>query len=131
MESIRETIEKTNLKFGEMVRRGADVKDLESFYTEDACVLPPNSNIVKGRKAVEQFWGGAISVLGLKDIELKTLEVAGEGDTVTEMGEYRLRIEPKGRKPIEDRGKYLVLWKKTLEGWQLRWDIWNTSLPAQ
>lgn len=131
MESIRETIEKMNLRFSEMVRRGADAKELGASYTEDACVLPPNSDIMKGRKAVGEFWGGAISALGLKDIELKTLEVVGEGDTVTEMGRYRLKIEPKGQKPIEDMGKYVVLWKKTEQGWKLHWDIWNTSLPAQ
>lgn len=117
------------MKVGQMVKRG-DAKGIAALYTEDACLLPPNSDIVRGRKAVEEFWGGAVSMLGLKEAELKTLEVLGEGDTVTERGEYKMKIVPKGQKPIEDRGKYLVLWKKTPEGWQLHRDIWNTSLPA-
>jgi hypothetical protein len=38
------------------------------------------------------------------------------------MGEYHLKMEQG-----EDRGKYVVMWKSTPEGWKLHWDIWNTS----
>jgi len=127
MEKIRETIDLANLKFGEFVRKG-DTKSLASLYTKDACLLPTSSGIVKGRKAIEEFWGGVIAGMGLKEIELKTVEVIGEGDAATEMGEYMLKLEPRGQKPAVDKGKYIVLWKKTPEGWKLHWDIWNTSL---
>lgn len=129
MGNEREAIEEANLKLAGAVRKG-DAKELAALYTGDASLLPPNSGMVKGRKAIEQFWGGAISGLGLKDVELKTIEVVGEGDTVAEVGEYVMRIEPKGQKPMEDRGKYTVVWMRTAEGWKLHRDIWNTSLPA-
>jgi len=32
------------------------------------------------------------------------------------MGEYLLKIQPEGQEPIEDEGKYIVVWKLTDEG---------------
>jgi len=129
MEEIRRAIEEANLKFIECIRNG-DAAALSALYTEDACLLPTNFEMMRGREAVEEFWGGAISGLGLKDAVLTTVDLAGGGDTVTEMGEYLLKFQPEGQEPIEDKGKYIVLWKKTPEGWKLRWDIFNTNLPA-
>ncbi|MCW3992020.1 MAG: DUF4440 domain-containing protein [Candidatus Bathyarchaeota archaeon] len=129
-EEIQEAIKKADLKFGECVRAG-DAAALAALYTEDACLMPANFEMIRGREAVKEFWGGAISGLGLKDAILTTIELIGVGDTVTELGEYRLKIQPEGQEPVEDKGKYVVVWKQTDEGWKLHWDIWNTSLPAQ
>jgi ketosteroid isomerase-like protein len=38
--------------------------------------------------------------------------------------------DPSG-KPINDRGKYLAVWKKQPDGtWKCVMDIWNSDLPA-
>ncbi len=48
-----------------------------------------------------------------------------------EIGNYDLTIEPEGHGLIKDFGKYLVIWKKSMDGaWKLHVDIWNTSRPA-
>ena len=96
-----------------------------TLYTKDATLLPTGSNIVKGNEAVREFWAGAIKGMGLKEANLKTVEVVGMGDTVTEMGEYHLKLASG-----EDRGKYVVVWKSTPEGLKLHWDIWNTNKPT-
>ena len=121
-------IEKANAKFCEYVR-SSDVKALGSLYTEKACIMPPNSPTVMGRENIEGLWG-AMFGSGLKDAVLTTVGVDGTGDTVTEMGEYMLKLQPEGQEAMEDKGKYVVLWKKEPEGWRLHWDIFNTSLPA-
>lgn len=128
MESIRKEIEKGNARFAEYVRKG-DASALASLYTEDARLMPTNSPMIVGRNKVEEFWGSAIPGLAIKDAVLKTVDLVGEGDTVTELGEYTLKVHPEGREPAEDKGKYVVMWKKTPEGWKLHWDIFNTSLP--
>jgi ketosteroid isomerase-like protein len=125
MVDIKKEIEKANGKFGEFVRR-SDAKALSGLYTNDACLLPTGMSFVKGRKSIEQFWGGAIKSMGLKDAILKTIEVIGSGDTVTEMGEYLLKLQS-----TEDKGKYMVLWKNTPEGWKLHWDIWTSNQPTK
>lgn len=125
----KKELEKGNQKFGELVRKG-DAKALSNLYTSDACLMPVGMNPIKGRKGVEEFWGSVIKGMGLKDATLKTVELIGEGDAITEMGEYLLKLHSAG-KDMEDKGKYLVVWKKTPEGWKIHWDIWTSSLPQK
>ena len=127
-EKVRKAITEANTEFGKKIRNG-DAAGLAALYTEDAVLLPPNSEKVYGRKRVKEFWGGAISQLGLKDAILRTEELFGSGDFFTEIGSYTLKIQPAGQKPIEDEGKYVVIWKQTADGWKLHRDIWNSNMP--
>ncbi len=127
---VRQSIEEANVKFGEAVRSG-DATALATLCTEDARLLPPNSEMIVGREGIEGFWGGGLQ-MGIKDAILTTVEVFVMGDMVCEIGKYDLTIQPEGQEAIEDNGKYLVIWKKAADGtWKLHVDIWNTSLPAQ
>jgi len=127
---VRQAIEEANAKLGEAVRMG-NAAALASLYTEDAKLLPPNSEMITGREGIEAFWGGGLQ-MGIKDATLTTVEVLGMGDMVCEIGKVELVIQPEGQEAIADTGKYLVIWKKTSDGtWKLHVDIWNTSLPAQ
>jgi len=127
---VRQSIEEANVRFGEAARSG-DAAVLASLYTEDARILPPNSEMIQGREGIEAFWGGGFQ-MGIKDIVLTTVEVLGMGDMVCEIGNAQVSIQPEGMDAIEDMAKYLVVWKKGVDGtWKLHVDIWNTSLPAQ
>jgi len=127
---VRKSIEEANVNLGEAFRQG-DTVALANLYTEDAWLMPPNSEMIQGKESVETFWAGAIQ-MGVKDAMLTTVDVIGMGDLVCEIGKYVLTIQPEGQDAIEDRGKYLVIWKQTDNGaWKLHVDIWNTSLPAQ
>lgn len=128
MADIKTEIEKANAKFSEHVRRG-DARALASLYTDKARMMPPNNPTVLGRENIEGLWRAMLGS-GLKEAVLTTVGVDGSGDTVTEMGEYMLKLQPEGQEAVEDKGKYIVLWKRTPEGWRLHWDIFNTSLPA-
>ena len=126
---IRQAIEAANGKFGEAIRRG-DGAAVAALYTEDAQLLPPNSEMIQGRDGIKAFWTGGLQ-MGIKDAVLTTREVLGIGDMVCEIGKYDLTIKPEGQAAIKDIGKYLVIWKKSREGaWKLHVDIWNTSGPA-
>ena len=127
-EKIKEAIAKANMKFSERLRSG-DAEGLASLYTEDTLLLPPNSARVVGRKGTKEFWGTAISDMGVRDAVLKTEELVGSGDTYTEVGSYTLMLRPTEQEAVEDKGKYVVIWKQTGDGWKLHRDIWNSDLP--
>jgi uncharacterized protein (TIGR02246 family) len=127
---VRKAIEEGNVKFGEAVRQG-DGASLVALYTEDATLLPPDSNMIKGKAGIEAFWKGGLQ-MGIKDAVLTTVDVFGGGDLAYEIGRFALKIQPAGAEPLEQKGKYVVVWKRTPEGaWKLHIDIWNSVPPSQ
>jgi uncharacterized protein (TIGR02246 family) len=130
MAQVRQSIEEANVKLGDAVRAG-DAAALAGLYTEDAKLLPPNSEMIQGREGVEAFWAGGIQ-MGIKDVVLTTVDIMGMGDMVCEIGKATVTLQPEEGEAMEDIGKYVVIWKKTADGtWKLHVDIWNTNLPAQ
>ena len=126
---VRPAIEKTNKQFLDALSRG-DAAGCAAAYAETARVLPPNSRMQTGRKAIQEFWQGAITQ-GVKAATLTILELEEHGGTAIEIGAYTLDIQPQGKPPAKDEGKYVVIWKRQKDGsWKLAVDIFNTNLPA-
>jgi uncharacterized protein (TIGR02246 family) len=126
---VRKSIEAGNLKFGEAVRKG-DAAAIASLYAEDATLMPPDSDIIQGRQAIQAYFNGGLQ-MGIKDAVLTTINVSAAGDYAYEIGKVVLTIQASGQAPIQQTGKYVVVWKKAAGGiWQLHVDTWN-SLPAK
>ena len=129
-EQVRKAVENCNRIFGEGIRNG-NAAAIGALYTEDALLMPPNFDMIRGRSSTQGFWGGAIT-MGVKDAVLTTVELTDLGNLVHEVGNYALKIQPEGQAAFEDKGKYVVLWKKMPDGsLKLHRDIWNSSLPAK
>ena len=62
----------------------------------------------------------------MSGIVLTTDEVLDHGDTANEVGRYEL----KAGDATADKGSFLVVWKKTADGWKLYRDIIASSQPA-
>ena len=105
----------------------SDDAALAALYTEDAQLMPSNSDFVSGNEAVQAFWKSVFD-MGITNATLETLEVEGMGDTAYEVGKYTLFTEGE---QVADSGKYIVIWKMMDGQWKLHRDIWNTSMPAQ
>ena len=118
-------IEEANADFSRAYANG-DPRAVAEMYTEKARLLPPNAKVVEGRKGIEDFWKGVMDA-GVKEIELKTVEVESFGETIIEQGMATLYGKDK---VVIDRGKYIVLWKRVAAKWKLHRDCWNSSEPA-
>lgn len=101
-----------------------DAATLASLYTTDAQLLPPNSDFVDGRAAVETFWQGVMGA-GVAAASLTTEEAVGLDSLAYEVGRYALADSTGG---AIDAGKYIVVWRLTSEGWRLHRDIWNSTM---
>ena len=104
----------------------ANAAAIAELYTEDGQIMPPNSEIASGKKAIQQGFQGMFD-MGIKKAKLETIEVNGWGETVYEVGNYSLFVE--GDQMV-DRGKYIVIWKNVNGTWKLHRDIWNSSITA-
>jgi uncharacterized protein (TIGR02246 family) len=117
------TIEKLNNAWTAAFNKG-DAQAVAAMYAEDAYVLPPGSDIVKGRAAIEAFWRQAAQQMG--DAKLTTLDVLPLGrNAAREIGTVTLKT--KSQPPQEIVGKYSVVWRKIGGQWKLATDIWNTN----
>ncbi len=123
------TVEAINQEFTDAVRR-RDAAAAAALYTEDAIMLPPNSEMIRGRPSINAALQAMLDA-GVRELTLETVDVKYLGDVAYEVGNYGLKAEPGGGQSISDRGKYVVVWKRQGGGpWQLAVDIWNTSMPA-
>jgi uncharacterized protein (TIGR02246 family) len=116
-------IQSLNDKFAQAFNAG-DAAGVAALYTEEAVILPPGAEMMKGRSAIQTFWKGAAEQLG--NGKLTTVEVKPLGsDRALEIGTFSFRT--KGAQPQEITGKYVVIWEKVGGDWKLATDIWNTN----
>lgn len=110
-----------NEKFMAAFAKGATT--MSSYYTSDAQLMPPGSDVIKGSAAIGTFWKGGYDS-GIKRVKLEAIEAPKSGDQVIEIGRYTLYGANDA--PM-DAGKYVVIWKQEGGQWKLHRDIWNTN----
>lgn len=113
----------------------AEKKDLDgivSFVTDDSVQLPPNAPTAKGKDAVKKEWS---NILGLKDIAVKwepaIVQVADSGELGYTSGTYTLSFTDTNAGKIDDKGKYLEVWKKVDGKWKCYLDMYSSDMPAK
>ena len=104
----------------------SDSVGLANLYTEDAKFMMTGAPAISGIENIQSTFSGIIKS-GISNADLRTIEVWGTEDLITEEGEYSLFV---GETEV-DQGKYLVLWKKVDGKWKFFRDIFNSNLPAQ
>ena len=123
MAQDKATIQSLNDKFAQAFNAG-DAAGVAALYTDEAVILPPGAEMMKGRSAIQAFWKGAAEQLG--NGKLPTVDVKPLGsDRALEIGSFTFRT--KASQPQEITGKYVVVWEKVGADWKLATDIWNTN----
>lgn len=110
------------------LRRG-DVAAVVASYAEDAISLPPNRDIVRGQKKIKEMTEATVQS-GFEEAVLTGRELSVSGDVAYEIGHYTEKFRPKGEELSEIKGKYLLVFKRTADGWKIHREIWN-FLPPQ
>lgn len=111
-----------------VARKDSDA--IASLYTPDGRFMVPNAPIAEGRAAVAATWAHLLSLPGVGLTFGPThIEVAASNDLAFEIGTYTLAFDRDGGR-IEDRGKYVVVWKRLDGTWKAAADILNSDLPA-
>ena len=109
-------------------------KDLEgfvSYYSDDAAVLPPNGPICTSKGSTRAALRPMFEAPGFSlSFQATKVEVARGGDIGYSYGTYSSTMnDPKG-KPVEDKGKYVTVYRKQADGkWKAIVDTFNSDLP--
>lgn len=115
IEALDEAIEKRNLD------------NFSDTYSDNAYLLPPNGQIIKGKPAIKEFWrrGFPNAEVSFEEIELRRT-----GNTAYRIFNYTYKFPRKDQTPFIYKGKSLHIWHKQPDGtWKLHIDMWNSSMP--
>jgi ketosteroid isomerase-like protein len=126
IETLKSDLEAVNGRFVDAFAR-RDVAALGALYATDAQAYPPGLAPVAGRAAIQDMWKGFLA-MPVGRLELRTIEVDGNGQSAWEDGRYTI-LGTNGS--TMDDGKYVVIWKRAADGWKLYRDIWSSNTPQQ
>jgi len=101
-----------------------DIAGIAGCYTEDAQMLVPNMEAIRGRDAIASVF--KFTAVPGHTLEFQTQELEVDASKAVEIGRY-LRKRADGS--AFDRGKYMVVWKRVGAAWQIHRDMFSTSLP--
>jgi ketosteroid isomerase-like protein len=120
----RKAIAESNaIYFDSFVKNDASI--FINRYAKDACILAPNTPMMCGSESAANFFKVAYEEVGLRGGKFITTAVYGDGkEFVTEEGLWQ-SFDAGGK--LFDDGKFLVLWKKTPEGWKMFRDSFSSN----
>jgi uncharacterized protein (TIGR02246 family) len=109
-------------------------KDLDgfmSYYAEDALALYSNKPVLTGKDAIRENWTATFAQPGFAmSGQPVKVDVSRGGDMAYVQGIYALASNDAAGKPLEDKGKYVVIYRKGADGkWKVVIDIGNSDLP--
>ena len=108
-----------------------NVDKAASFVAPDGAIYAPNAPAAQGLDAVKKM---TADMLKLSDVKLTwtptLVEAAKSGDLGFSSGTYEFSFKDPSGKTIDDKGKYVTVWKKQADGsWKVVRDIFNSDLP--
>ena len=110
-----------------------DVDKIVSHYADNATVMLPGMPLINGKDAIRD---GFNQVMRDKNFSLtfttSAAEVSKGGDLAYTQGTYTMmETDPKTKKPVMEKGKYVTVYKKQADGsWKAIEDINNADAPA-
>lgn len=98
-------------EFVRLANAGDTAAMVDSFYAEDATLLPPGAPPVQGKAAIKEFWAGFVASVKPSDLELNTTQVDASGDLAYGIGAYAFSAGG-----VRHTGKYLVALRRQPDG---------------
>jgi len=121
---IKTDIEKVGKNYSHAYATG-DSLLMFNCYADGAIILPPNAPAMKGKAAILTVFKAGYSG-GMRSIAFKTVGLYGLTDQyVTEQGTYEAFD---ANNAVLDKGKFLVVWTKTIDGWKMYRDMFSSSI---
>jgi ketosteroid isomerase-like protein len=117
------TLDKLASEFAAAFTAGDSAK-VASFYAEDAIVMPPNQQMVRGRERIEAYYKRGFASSG-GTLRLQPIESAIVGTRAFEIGTSSLAVGNR----TETAGKYVVIYERVKDEWKIVYDIFNDDAP--
>ena len=130
----RQEVHRFAQAFEELFYRG-DAATMTSFYTQDAMIMAPDSEAVRGRHAIQEFWQAACEAAqrtGMKRA-INVRHVERSGDLGYAVSTVTLEIPAADAQPATTTFNNVTVWKTGADRrWRIAVDSGNrtAALPA-
>lgn len=107
-----------------------DAEKFASYFADDGCALYPGAATACGREAIKALVASYFADPNFSFTLQDTRAVASKGgDMVFVQGTYTMTMSnPKTKKPVTDKGKYLTIYIKQADGsWKAAADTSNSD----
>jgi len=99
-----------------------------SAYADDAVLLPPGGETIRGKAAIETFWKQQFTA-GMNAVDGGSNGLSTSGDLGYEWGSATFEVSS-GTQTVTDVTKYVNVLKKDAAGsWRIAMTIWTSSRP--
>jgi ketosteroid isomerase-like protein len=128
LSKVKANIEKMNDTYDKAFISG-DYTTMNSFYTDDAIVMPSYHPMVKGKDAILESDKKDMGSMKTESFKTTPTDVYGSGDLVYEIGTYDISFTPPNTTTaMNDHGKYLNIWQKQGDTWKIKVNTWNSDV---
>lgn len=104
-----------------------DLKAVARFYADDAVMMGPRGERVRGREAIDRYWS---TISNPRRWKLDVFDVGGSLNEAYQLGRSSLTFLHDGqeRTSVTD---FIVIWKRTPGAeWKIAVDMWPGSAPS-
>jgi len=127
----RRQIEAAAIGIWQAVARG-DSAAILAEYADDALILGSGAPMLQGKPAVAKFLQGLFGGNTLRDVKGNVTDIMISGDLAVETGTYSMTVIPKNGTAVADNGKYIHVWKKSVDGsWKVVRYVPNSDIPPR
>ena len=99
-----------------------------ALFASYGLFMAPHHESAVGPKAIERKLR-EVGESGYQNLRLETIRVDSSGDMAMEIGRYSVSIASESGSSVDDRGKYLKVWRR-LGAWRIVADCWSSNLPS-
>jgi ketosteroid isomerase-like protein len=122
MENYKQEIRETELAFAKLTKEQGLKVAFATYAAEDA-VLNRGNKLIKGKKAIEDYYANQNLDNVTLEWEPEFIEVAASGDLGYTYGPYTFTSVDSSGEEIKSEGIFHTVWKKQANGeWRYVWD---------
>jgi uncharacterized protein (TIGR02246 family) len=116
--AVRKAVSEGDSKIIRAYEKG-DAKILTDLFTDDATVMQPNVDPVKGHDQIYGQYARMFSLSEFSEWRITLQDLSASGSMAFEIGKYAFIIQPKGKERVAISGKYVTVWKQVDGSWRI------------